>query len=152
MSIKKSYNELLLCLNKYKEILPFINKKMEALENENKSLKEEIKKYGSENSINRLELLKNKEKENGELKNKIEKNQKEKEDIINKNYIINAEKELIKKDIISMMEFYGSEENKKISENMENKEKGEEGELIEELFKQLIKARNLISFLLKENN
>ena len=132
--------------------MPFINKKMEALENENKSLKEEIKKYGSENSINRLELLKNKEKENGELKNKIEKNQKEKEDIINKNYIINAEKELIKKDIISMMEFYGSEENKKISENMENKEKGEEGELIEELFKQLIKARNLISFLLKENN
>jgi len=152
INIKKSFSDLILCLNKYKEILPFINKKLETLENENKSLKEQIKKYGSENSINNLELIKNKEKENGELKNKIEKNQKEKEDTINKNYLINAENELIKKDILSMMEFYNSEENKNFNENMENKEKGEEGELIEELFKQLIKARNLISFLLKENN
>ena len=150
INIKKSFSDLILCLNKYKEILPFINKKLETLENENKSLKEQIKKYGSENSINNLELIKNKEKENGELKNKIEKNQKEKEDTINKNYLINAENELIKKDILSMMEFYNSEENKNFNNNMENKEKGEEGELIEELFKQLIKARNLISFLSKD--
>ena len=150
MNIKKSFSELLLCLNKYKEILPFINKKLETLENENKSLKEQIKTFSSQNSINNIELIKNKEKENGELKKNIEKNQKEKEDVINKNYIINAENELIKKDIVSMIEFYRLEENKKVNENIENKEKGKEGDLIEELFNQLIKARNLISFLSKE--
>ena len=125
MNIKKSFSELILCLNKYKEILPFFVKKQENLVKENESLKEQIKKYNSENSINYLELLKIKEKENIELKNEIETNEKEKDKIINVN---------------------------NINKNTEKNESGELGEIVEELVKQLINARNIINFLLKEKN
>ena len=154
MNIKKSFSELILCLNKYKEILPFLVKKQENLVKENESLKEQIKKYNSENSINYLELLKIKEKENIELKNEIETNEKEKDKIINVNNIINSENQLIKNDILSIVEFFNSGENNKNSnnKNTEINERGELGEVVEELLKQLINARNIINFLLKEKN
>ena len=121
---------------------------------ENESLKEQIKKYNNENSINHLQLLKIKENENIELKNEIAKNKKENDKIINMNNIINSENQLMKNDILSIVEFFNSGENKKINvnDNMEKNEKGEEKEedLVDELFKKLINARNIINFLLEE--
>ena len=150
MNIKKSFSELILCLNKYKEILPFLIKKQENLIKENESLKEQIKKYNNENNINHLQLLKIKENENIELKNEIAKNKKENDKIINMNNIINSENQLIKNDILSIVEFFNSGENKKINvnDNMEKNEKEED--LVEELFKKLINARNIINFLLED--
>jgi chromosome segregation ATPase len=149
-NVKKSFIELLTCLNKYRELLPFINNKLEDLEKENKSLKEQINKFNNEIKNNNLELLKVKEKENEELKKNIEINKKEKEDLISKNNIIDAEKELLKNDIMFIGEFLNSKEIKNENIDKDEGEKGDDEKLIEELLKQLIKARNIITFLSKE--
>ena len=149
-NVKKSFIELLTCLNKYRELLPFINNKLEDLEKENKSLKEQINKFNNEIKNNNLELLKVKEKENEELKKNIEINKKEKEDLISKNNIIDAEKELLKNDIMLIGEFLNSKEIKNENIDKDEGEKGDDEKLIEELLKQLIKARNIITFLSKE--
>ena len=149
-NVKKSFIELLTCLNKYRELLPFINNKLEDLEKENKSLKEQINKFNNEIKNNNLELLKVKEKENEELKKNIEINKKEKEDLISKNNIIDAEKELLKNDIMFVGEFLNSKEIKNENIDKDEGEKGDDEKLIEGLLKQLIKARNIITFLSKE--
>ena len=98
--------------------------------------------------------MKIKENENIELKNEIAKNKKENDKIINMNNIINSENQLMKNDILSIVEFFNSGENKNINvnDNIEKNEKGEEKEedLVDELFKKLINARNIINFLLEE--
>ena len=106
--------------------------------------KEEIKNK-------KFDLLNIKEKENTELKNSIELYQKEKEELINKKNIISAENDILKNDIISIGQILKSETSKKQDENKDKTiEEKEEGDLVEELFKQLIKSRNIIDFLSKE--
>ena len=113
-------------------------------------MKEQINKFNNEIKNNNLELLKVKEKENEELKKNIEINKKEKEDLISKNNIIDAEKELLKNDIMFIGEFLNSKEIKNENIDKDEGEKGDDGKFIEELLKQLIKARNIITFLSKE--
>ena len=150
-NIKKSYNELLFCLNKYKEILPALNQRLEEVESENKNLKEEMNIYKDEINNKKLDLLNLKEKENTELKNSIELYQKEKEELINYKNLILAENEILKNDIISIGQILKSEEVKKSEENKDKMiEEKDEGDLVEELFKQLIKSKSIIDFLSKE--
>ena len=151
IAIKQSYTELLFCLNKYKEILPSLNKKLEELELENRTLKEQMNQFKEEIKNKKFDLLNIKEKENTELKNSIELYQKEKEELINKKNIISAENDILKNDIISIGQILKSEASKKEDENKDKTiEEKEEGDLVEELFKQLIKSRNIIDFLSKE--
>ena len=124
---------------------------MEELELENRTLKEQMNQFKEEIKNKKFDLLNIKEKENTELKNSIELYQKEKEELINKKNIISAENDILKNDIISIGQILKSETSKKQDENKDKTiEEKEEGDLVEELFKQLIKSRNIIDFLSKE--
>ena len=62
-----------------------------------------------------------------------------------------AENEILKNDIISIGQILKSEEVKKSEENKDKMiEEKDEGDLVEELFKQLIKSKSIIDFLSKE--
>lgn len=140
-NIKNGFNDLLKCLNKYKEIVPLLNSKWELCENENKILKEQIEKLKVDSNNQNNEIIKGKDKEIEDLKNAIENNRKEKEKIENEKNLIKAENVLFRDDIISIGNYFNSDQN--------NIKKGSEDDnLISELLNQLIKAKNIISFLL----
>ena len=149
LKLKKSFSELLLCLNKYKEIVPFLNNKLESIEKENNNLKEQINKFNTDIINKNDELIKIKDKEIEELKNIIEKNKNDKNILENEKNMIETENNLIKNDIISIsknqnmpMELNNSSKENEDDNNNEN--------LLSELLNQLIKAKNIISFLLPE--
>ena len=139
-NIKKSFGELIKCLDMYKEILPFLNNKLENVENENKSLKEQINTFNSNITDKNNELIKMRDKEIEELKNIIENNKNEKEKLQKEKNLIESENILIKDDIISIG---------KVASNELNGNNDEEN-LLSELLNQLINARNIISFLMPD--
>ena len=123
----------------YKEILPFLNHKLENVENENKSLKEQINKFNSNMADKNTELIKIRDKEIEELKNIIENNKNEKEKLLKEKNLIESENIVIKDDIISIWKATSNE----LNGNNDNDEEN----LLAELLNQLINARNIISFL-----
>ena len=86
-------------------------------------------------------MIINKDKEIEELKNEIENFKKEKDKIENEKNIINAENVVIRDDIVSIGNYLKIEENNNLKE-------GEDENLLSDLLNQLIKAKNIISFLL----
>ena len=104
-------------------------------------MKEQLDKISEEIINKNNEIILNKEKEIEELKNEIENYKKEKDKIENEINIINAENNVIRDDIISIGNYLNSGENINLKEN-------EDDNLLSELLNQLIKAKNIISFLL----
>ena len=129
-NIKKSFGELIKCLDIYKEILPFLNNKLENVENENKSLKEQINKFNINIEDKNNELIKIKDKEIEELKNIIENNKNEKEKLQKEKNLIESENIIIKDDIISIGKSTSNEQNGNNDNDEEN--------LLAELLNQLI--------------
>ena len=142
--IKKSFSELSSCLNKYKEIVPFLNNKLENVEKENKILKEQINRMNLNENLKKDEMIKFKEKEIEDLKNKIKKINNDKEKLEKDNNIMKTENNLMKNDIALIGNTISSGIN-----NNQNK-KNENDNLINELLDQLMKARNIISVLKPE--
>ena len=116
-----------------------MNNKLENVENENKSLKEQINKFNSNIEDKNNELIKIRDKEIEELKNIIENNKNEKERLLKEKNLIESENIVIKDDIISI----GKATSNELNGNNDNDEEN----LLDELLNQLINARNIISFL-----
>ena len=143
-AIKNSFSDLSKLMNQYKEILPFLYDKLEILEKENKNLKEQLNKINKDNSLNINETVKMKEKEIEEMKTQIKQLNSKNDNLIKEQNKLKTENVLIKDDI----KIIGNSLNKK-EINIEINNISEENSL-NEILNQLIKARNIISFLLNE--
>ena len=143
-AIKNSFSDLSKLMNQYKEILPFLYDKLESLEKENNNLKEQLNKINKDNSLNINETVKMKEKEIEELKTQIKQLNSKNDNLIKEQNKLKTENVLIKDDI----KIIGNSLNKK-EINIEINNISEENSL-NEILNQLIKARNIISFLLNE--
>ena len=138
VEIRQSFTDLYNLLTKYKEIVPFLNKKLENEEKENKNLKEQINKMNNEQ---------NKNKEIEDLKNEINKLNSDKDNLMKDYNLLKTENNLIKNDIILI----GNSMNKNVvNNNLEQNNDEKNSNSLNEIMNQLMKARNIISFLLKE--
>ena len=138
VEIKKSFSELCKLLTKYKEIVPFLNKELENEEKESKNLKEQINKMNNEQNNN---------KEIEDLKNEINKLNSDKDNLMKDYNLLKTENNLIKNDIILI----GNSMNKNVANNnLEQNNDEKNSNSLNEIMNQLMKARNIISFLLKE--
>ena len=144
-NIRNSFSDLTVLLNKNKEIIPFLNNRLEIVEKENKNLKEQINKVNKYDIEKNNEIVKNKEKEIEELKNQINKMNIKNDNLMKENNMLKTENDLIKGDI----RLIGNSMNK-IEEKNEQKKNEDEEKSLNEILNQLIKSRNIISFLLNE--
>ena len=144
-NIRNSFSDLTVLLNKNKEIIPFLNNRLEIVEKENKNLKEQINKLNKYDIEKNNEIVKNKEKEIEDLKNQINKMNIKNDNLMKENNMLKTENDLIKGDI----RLIGNSMNK-IEEKNEQKKNEDEEKSLNEILNQLIKSRNIISFLLNE--
>jgi len=144
-NIRNSFSDLTVLLNKNKEIIPFLNNRLEIVEKENKNLKEQINKLNKYDIEKNNEIVKNKEKEIEDLKNQINKMNIKNDNLMKENNMLKTENDLIKGDI----RLIGNSMNK-IEEKNEQKKNEDEENSLNEILNQLIKSRNIISFLLNE--
>jgi chromosome segregation ATPase len=144
-NIRNSFSDLTVLLNKNKEIIPFLNNRLEIVEKENKNLKEQINKLNKYDIEKNNEIVKNKEKEIEDLKNQINKMNIKNDNLTKENNMLKTENDLIKGDI----RLIGNSMNK-IEEKNEQKKNEDEENSLNEILNQLIKSRNIISFLLNE--
>ena len=146
-SIKISYSELTALLNKNKEIIPFLYNKLEIFEKENKNLKEQIYNLNKNITLKNNEIIKNKDKEIEELKNQLKNNNSKNDNLMKEHNMLKTENELIKDDIKIIINSINKEDENKLEKNNNNEEK-----FINEILEQLIKAKNIISFLFNEKS
>ena len=144
-NIRNSFSDLTVLLNKNKEIIPFLNNRLEIVEKENKNLKEQINKLNKYDIEKNNEIVKNKEKEIEDLKNQINKMNIKNDNLMKENNMLKTENDLIKGDI----RLIGNSMNN-IEEKNEQKKNEDEENSLNEILNQLIKSRNIISFLLNE--
>ena len=138
VQLQKSFSELSLCLNNYKKIVPFLNSKLESIEKENEDLKIQNNKLNEEIKNKNLSIENDKQIE--EYKKIIEKCNEEKNGLIQENKMVKMENKLIKDDISCISNYLNREKNNDNS-----------NEDMSQILEQLMKAKNIISFLTSEN-
>ena len=136
-TLQKSFSELSLCLNNYKKIVPFLNSKLESVEKENEDLKIQNNKLNEEIKNKILSIENNKQIE--EYKKIIEKCNEEKNILTQEKIMVKMENKLIKDDINCISNYLNREKN-----NDNNNED------MSQVLEQLMKAKNIISFLTSE--
>ena len=138
LDIKKSFIELITLLNKYKEIIPNLYKKLENEEKENKNLKELINQMKKDSKTQSDGIVE-------DLKNQIKIISNENENLKKQTNIMKVENDIIKDDILLI----GKTLSQKGENILDKKDKCEENSS-NEILNQLIKAKNIISFLLND--
>ena len=138
LDIKKSFIELITLLNKYKEIIPNLYKKLENEEKENKNLKELINQMKKDRKTQSDGIVE-------DLKNQIKIISNENENLKKQTNIMKVENDIIKDDILLI----GKALIQKGENILDKKDKCEENSS-NEILNQLIKAKNIISFLLND--
>ena len=110
-------------------------------------MKEQIYNLNKNITLKNNEIIKNKDKEIEELKNQLKNNNSKNDNLMKEHNMLKTENELIKDDIKIIINSINKEDENKLEKNNNNEEK-----FINEILEQLIKAKNIISFLFNEKS